>query len=316
LERGELEAAGRLLASVDWPRAATARRRRDEQVDHGPRHPVKLRDRQGVLPAHIARRLMTSADNDRRGPLEGSDPIGPYRSSWTPRADLLRLLSTLGALYFTEGRGEDGSIYFTLYRAGGVAWEREIGWSDYRAVEDHLLEAHEGQIEATCNTSREGYANRERYEISGPLVELFERRTADGRWLPVREARQVDAELADAARRAGERHPRTRLGPGATYRVRFPHWYRDDLETNGRRTFVALDTLRFLRGSHVRLYCFLQSLEAKRYSKGPLQGGRYKTFYSPGSERDPLLFSLGIFDPDRARVIEHLEDALSYTDFV
>jgi hypothetical protein len=157
-------------------------------------------------------------------------------------------LSTLGALYFTEGRGEDGSIYFTLYRAGGVAWEREIGWSDYRAVEDHLLEAHEGQIEATCNTSREGYANRERYEISGPLVELFERRTADGRWLPVREARQVDAELADAARRAGERHPRTRLGPGATYRVRFPHWYRDDLETNGRRTFVALDTLRFLRG--------------------------------------------------------------------
>jgi hypothetical protein len=129
--------------------------------------------------------------------------------------------------------------------------------------------AHEGQIEATCNTSPEGYANRKRYEISGPLVELFERRTADGRWLPVREARHVDAELADAARRAGERHPRTRLGPGATYRVRFPHWYRDDLETNGRRTFVALDTLRFLRGSHVRLYCFLQSLEAKRYSKGP-----------------------------------------------
>jgi hypothetical protein len=93
--------------------------------------------------------------------------------------------------------------------------------------------------------------------------------------------------------------------------VRFPHWYRDDLETNGRRTFVALDTMRFLRGSHVRLYCFLQSLEAKRYSKGPLRGGRYETFYSPGSERDPLLFSLGIFDPDRARVIEHLEDALS-----
>jgi hypothetical protein len=41
-----------------------------------------------------------------------------------------------------------------------VAWEREIGWSDYRAVEDHLLEAHEGQIEVTCNTSREGYANQ------------------------------------------------------------------------------------------------------------------------------------------------------------
>jgi hypothetical protein len=162
LEAAELEAAGRLLASVDWPRAATARRRRDEQVDHGPRHPVNLRDRQGVLPARVARRLVTSADNDRRGPLEGSDPIGPYRSSWTPRADLLRLLSTLGALYYTEGRGEDGTIYFTLNQAGGVAWEREIGWSDYRAVEDHLLEAHEGEIEATCNTSREGYANRER----------------------------------------------------------------------------------------------------------------------------------------------------------
>jgi hypothetical protein len=191
-----------------------------------------------------------------------------------------------------------------------VAWEREIGWSDYRAVEDHLL-GPRGSDRSHLQHKPEGYANRKRYEISGPLVELFERRTADGRWLPVREARHVDAELADAARRAGERHPRTRLGPGATYRVRVPHWYHDDLETNGRRTFVALDTLRFLRGSHVRLSCFLQSLEAKRYSKGPLRGGRYKTFYSPGSERDPLLLSLGIFDPDRARVIEHLEDALS-----
>jgi hypothetical protein len=128
---------------------------------------------------------------------------------------------------------------------------------------------------------------------------------------PSREARQVDAELADAARRAGERHPRTRLGPGATYRVRFPQWYRDDPDTKGRRNFVALDTPRFLRGL-ARASLLLPAVargEALLQRTPP--GGRYKTFYLPGSGGDPLLFSLGIFDPDRARVMEHLEDALS-----